>query len=76
VANIEVPVKPEEKDDILKEAEWRQKWKEYNNKYSGIQVDHKIRLLLKWFREDFFHWLNSPECIACKVYDIGCVILM
>jgi len=76
MANVAVPVKPEEKDDILKEAEWRQKWKEYNDKYSGIQADHKIRLLLKWFREDFFHWLNSPECIVCQVYHIGCVILM
>ena len=76
MANVAVPVKPEDKDDIMKEVEWRQNWKVYNDKYTGIQADHKIRLLLKWFKEDFFHWLNTPECILCKVYPIVFVNLM
>jgi len=75
MANVALPVKPEEKDDIIKEVEWRQKWKVYNDKYFGVQADHKIRLLLKWFKDDFFHWLNSPECILCKVSPIVCITL-
>jgi peptide-N4-(N-acetyl-beta-glucosaminyl)asparagine amidase len=63
-----VPVKPDKKDGIMKELEWRRQWKLYNDKYSSIQADHKIRLLLKWFKEDFFTWVNSPNCSICKVF--------
>jgi hypothetical protein len=65
--NVDIPTKPE-KGDIIKELEWRQLWKDYNDRFEGIQADHKIRLLLKWFKEDFFEWVNSPKCSICKVY--------
>jgi hypothetical protein len=61
------PVKPDKKEGIIKEAEWRQQWKAYNDQYDAIQADHKIRLLLKWFKEDFFQWMDNPKCVLCKV---------
>jgi hypothetical protein len=64
-----IPSKPDKKDGILKELEWRRQWKLYNDQYSSIQADHKVRLLLKWFKE-FFQWVNSPNCSICKVYAI------
>ncbi|KAK9454827.1 hypothetical protein V1511DRAFT_369174 [Dipodascopsis uninucleata] len=38
----------------------------------GFQ-DHLIRSLLKWFRNDFFTWVNEPPCAACngKTRNIG-----
>jgi bisphosphoglycerate-dependent phosphoglycerate mutase len=62
-----VPTKPDKKDGIMKELEWRRQWKLYNDHYASIQADHKVRLLLKWFKEDFFQWVNSPNCSICKV---------
>jgi hypothetical protein len=64
---IIIPNKPDKKDGIIKELEWIQQWKSYNDLYSSIQTDHKIRLLLKWFKEDFFQWVNQPNCSICKV---------
>jgi hypothetical protein len=68
--DVVIPSKPDKKDGILKELEWRRQWKLYNDQYSSIQADHKVRLLLKWFKEDFFQWVNSPNCSICKVYAI------
>lgn len=65
--DVVIPVKPEKTEGVIKEVEWRQQWKEYNDQYNAIQADHKIRLLLKWFKEDFFQWLNNPNCVLCKV---------
>jgi hypothetical protein len=65
--DVVTPVKPDKKEGAIKELEWRQQWKTYNDQYNAIQTDHKIRLLLKWFKEDFFQWLNYPECVLCKV---------
>jgi peptide-N4-(N-acetyl-beta-glucosaminyl)asparagine amidase len=65
--DIVIPLKPNKSDGVIKEAEWRQQWKLYNDQFSAIQADHKVRLLLKWFKEDFFQWINSPECSICKV---------
>jgi hypothetical protein len=67
VKDVIVPVKPDKKEGIMKEAEWRDQWKAYNGQYYAIQQDHKVRLLLKWFKEDFFQWVNGPECRDCKV---------
>jgi hypothetical protein len=65
--DVAIPVTPEQGKDVVKEAEWRQQWKEYNDRYAATQADHKIRILLKWFKEEFFTWLNYPECVLCKV---------
>ena len=65
--SVAIPIKPDKKEGIIKEAEWRTEWKSYNDQYSAIQQDHKIRILLKWFKEDFFQWLTSPQCSVCKV---------
>jgi len=73
--DVAVPIHPDKKDGIIEEAEWRDQWKAYNDQYSAIQQDHKIRLLLKWFKEDFFQWVNGPECRACIVlYPINILI--
>jgi hypothetical protein len=61
------PVKPSKNDGEFKEGVWRLEWKEYNARYNAVQMDHKVRLLLKWFKEEFFKWVNSPECPICKV---------
>jgi hypothetical protein len=65
--NVAVPRKFEKTEGIIKELEWRQQWKAYNDQFSAFQTDHKIKLLLKWFKEDFFKWVNSPPCSLCKV---------
>lgn len=68
--NVALPGKFDKKDGIMKELEWRQQWKTYNDQFSAIQTDHKIKLLLKWFKEDFFQWVNSPSCSLCKVQNM------
>jgi hypothetical protein len=65
--SVAVPGKFDKKDGIMKELEWRQQWKAYNDQFSAIQIDHKVRLLLKWFKEEFFQWVNNPSCSICKV---------
>lgn len=27
--------------------------------------DHLIKALLKWFKEEFFQWVNAPSCSSC-----------
>ncbi|CCG81868.1 Peptide-N(4)-(N-acetyl-beta-glucosaminyl)asparagine amidase [Taphrina deformans PYCC 5710] len=27
--------------------------------------DHLIKALLKWFKEEFFQWINAPSCSSC-----------
>ena len=66
--DVGMPVRPDKKEGVIREAEWRQQWKAYNDQYSATQADHKIRLLLKWFKEDFFQWVNGPACSLCKVH--------
>lgn len=29
----------------------------------------QIKALLKWFRHDFFKWMDRPECPRCKSQD-------
>jgi len=65
--DVPVPTKPDRKEGIMKEVEWRGHWKEYNDRFSGIQTDHKIRLLLHWFKHDFFEWVDPLKCTVCKV---------
>ncbi|KAK9321801.1 hypothetical protein V1517DRAFT_325425 [Lipomyces orientalis] len=36
-----------------------------NDESWGMQ-DHLIRAVLKWFREDFFTWVNEPACTNCS----------
>ncbi|KAK9469475.1 hypothetical protein V1512DRAFT_256357 [Lipomyces arxii] len=36
----------------------------------GMQ-DHLIRALLKWFRNDFFTWVNAPKCSSCSAETEG-----
>jgi hypothetical protein len=67
MTDVPIPDKPQKKDGIWKEAEWREQWRLYNDLYAATQTDHKIRLLLKWFKEDFFTWVNSPQCASCEV---------
>jgi len=66
--DVAVPIQPNKIEGIIKEAEWRDQWKAYNDQYSAIQQDHKIHLLLRWFKEDFFQWVNGPECRVCEVH--------
>ena len=67
MSNVSIPDTPHKKEGIWKEGEWREQWKVYNDLYVATQMDHKIRLLLKWFKEDFFTWVNSPQCASCGV---------
>jgi len=67
MSDIAIPDKRNKKEGIWKEGEWREQWKVYNDMYAATQMDHKVRLLLKWFKEDFFTWVNSPQCRSCRV---------
>jgi hypothetical protein len=29
-----------------------------------------LKSLLRWFKKDFFHWVNAPECQSCKVSEL------
>ncbi|KAK9471516.1 uncharacterized protein V1510DRAFT_426775 [Dipodascopsis tothii] len=36
-----------------------------NDESWGLQ-DHVVRSMMKWFKEEFFEWVNAPKCSVCS----------
>lgn len=52
--------------DIIMSSPIYQRMDQYKDASDGFSYeDHLVKELLRWFKEDFFTWINKPPCGKC-----------